>query len=231
MTDTERRDYGANDIEVRVEGDSAFIKGYAAKFNTLSSNLGGFVEQVAPSAFEESVNREHDVRALFNHDPNIVLGRTRSGTLKLRNDDIGLEYEAEGNMKKRSVRDLVADIERQDVDQSSFGFRTLEDDWSTTDEDYPLRTLIRVRLYDVSPATIPAYPDTTVAIRSLADITEQPIEELVEAAGRDELRSFLLETTTTPPGPPGESDSEPHALVIARRDLWERKGLVANPPL
>jgi HK97 family phage prohead protease len=220
ILDAERRSLeGA--LEVRVKGDSARIKGYAAKFNTLSNNLGGFVEQVAPTAFTDSVNRGHDVRALFNHDPNIILGRTKNGTLKLRIDGDGLEYQAEGNMKKDTVRDLVADIERGDVDQSSFGFRTLEDDWSTTDEDYPLRTLVRVKLYDVSPATIPAYPDTTVAVRSLAGSFGLELPELVAAAGRDELRELLVSTTREP-----EATEEPLTkakLLEAYRKLWNLK--------
>ena len=165
--------------------------------------------------------RGHDIRALFNHDPNIVLGRTGTGILKLTIDRSGLHYEAEENMKAESVRNVVAYIERGDVNQSSFSFRATDDDWGTTGGDYPLRTLKRVRVFDLGPATLPAYEDTSSALRSLANITKRSLDDVVAAAGRDELRSLLLDPKTSDGGrsdPP--INPEGVMLVKSRLSDW-----------
>jgi HK97 family phage prohead protease len=204
----ERR-FVSGHLEVRTEGDTARITGYASVFNRDSEVLGYFIERVAPGAFKKTI-KEADVRALFNHDPSFVLGRTKSGTLKLSEDDTGLHYEVDANMRKQSVKDLVEDIDRGDITQSSFGFRTIKDEWDYEDE--PMRrTLREVSLFDVSPVTFPAYPDATSqverALRSLAT-DEKPLPELVEACKSGELRSYLLNT----PGdiePAAESEEPP----------------------
>jgi hypothetical protein len=212
MTQPERRFVSAQ-LEVRTEGDIAHITGYASVFNKDSEVLGFFIERVAPGAFKKTI-KEADVRALFNHDPSFVLGRTRSGTLKLAEDKTGLHYEAEANMKKQSVRDLVEDIERGDVSQSSFGFNTVRDEWDYEDE--PMRrTLREVKLFDVSPVTFPAYPDTEAqierALRSLAT-DEKPLPQLVAAAHNGELRSYLLTTPgVTEPVAPSDEPVEDHS--------------------
>lgn len=156
-------------IERRAEGE-AILAGHAAVFGQLSENLGGFVEQVMPGAFAEAIATD-DVRALFNHDPNFVLGRSRASTLKLAEDERGLAVEIT-LPASQTIRDLVvAPIERGDVSQMSFGFsvRPNGEDWNYDDEGRLVRTLKRLRLYDVSPVTFPAYPqtDVSVATRSL----------------------------------------------------------------
>jgi len=192
MTNIERRTI-TNTFEVRNEGDKTTIVGYAAVFNSLSQNLGGFVEQVQPGAFKKTL-QEADVRALFNHDPNIVLGRNKAGTLRLSEDAHGLHYEVDLPSTSQA-RDLGISMDRGDISQSSFGFRVIRDAWGTTDENFPLRTLEEVALYDVSPVTYPAYTAASSALRSLAKQTEIDIEVLVEAANAGELRSYILSTT------------------------------------
>jgi HK97 family phage prohead protease len=158
---TERR---AFPIELRVEGDEKpKIRGYAAVFNKMSDNLGGFREKIAPGAFKRTLNNA-DVRALFNHDPNVVLGRTGAGTLTLREDDKGLWMEIEPP-DTADARDLMTLIERGDVDQASFAFRVLKDTWKNEESKEPIRTLDEVQLFDVSPVTYPAYPQTSVDVR------------------------------------------------------------------
>ena len=237
-TGLEQRSFDT-DFEIRTEGDVAFIAGYAAKFNTLSRNLGGFIETIAPGFFNETINRGIDVAATANHNPNILLGKTSNGTLKLKIDDTGFHYEAQGNLKKQSVRDLVADIERRDVTQSSFGFKLVDDSWGATEENYPLRTLVSGLTYDVGPATLPVYVDTSVALRSLEVLTELSLDDLVAAARADELRSFLLTTKDVPPEkkppeePPKEEPPPDKGLIAERRSMWDRRkelGQVANPP-
>lgn len=152
----------------RREGKAPMLAGHAAVFNQLSENLGGFREQIKPGAFSDAVLAD-DVRALFNHDRNFVLGRSTSGTLRMREDDVGLAVEIDVP-DTASVRDQVlAPIERGDVSQMSIGFQVKPggQDWAEDDEGRLIRTLTSVRLFDVSPVTFAAYPQTDVAIRSL----------------------------------------------------------------
>lgn len=142
------------------------IAGYAARFNSLSQDLGGFVEQIAPGAFSKSLQTA-DIRCLFNHDANIVLGRTVSGTLRVVEDEFGLMYECD-MPDTQTVRDMVmSPIQRGDVSQCSFGFYTIRDSWATV-EGRQVRTLLECELLDVSPVTYPAYLNTQVAARSMA---------------------------------------------------------------
>lgn len=142
------------------------IIGHGAVFNKRSENLGGFREIIAPGAFDDVLN--DDCRAFFNHDPNFILGRTTSGTLRLGVDERGLNYEVDAPMTQ-TIRDLVlTPMQRGDITQSSFGFRIKDDDWEEDDEGVIIRTVHRVqRLFDVSPVSIPAYPDAASAVRSL----------------------------------------------------------------
>jgi HK97 family phage prohead protease len=156
--------------EFRVErrnGDDPTIVGYAAVFDTLSVELWGFFERVKPGAFAKTI-RESDVRALWNHNSDMVLGRTKSGTLRLKEDEIGLRIEVDPP-GAQWARDAVVTIERGDVDQMSFGFNTIQDHWLQEDGGGGrlIRELVEVRLFDVSPVTFPAYPDTTVQVREL----------------------------------------------------------------
>jgi hypothetical protein len=151
--------------ELRVDKKSRRIAGHAAVFNT-EGDGGWFREKIAPGAFADSIQVD-DVRALWNHDPNFVLGRNRSGTLRLREDERGLAIEVD-MPDTQFARDLLVSIERGDVSQMSFGFRTVKDSWerSTEGNNLDLRTLEKVKLFDVSPVTFPFYPETDVATRS-----------------------------------------------------------------
>lgn len=156
--------------ELRVvrseDGALPKIEGYAAVFNKDSEDMG-FIERIIPGAFKNALEKS-DVRALFNHDPNIILGRTSSGTLELREDKHGL-FMSVTPPDTQLVRDMVmTPIERGDVTQQSFGFTIKSDEWTNLDKDTPIRTITEVReLFDVSAVVYPAYPDTTVALRSL----------------------------------------------------------------
>ena len=157
----ERRYFKAAELRLKDdEGEPVGITGYAAVFDKWSEDLGWFKERIAPGAFTRTI-KNADVRALINHDPNLVLGRTRNGTLRLWEDDTGLGYDVD--LPDTSyARDLQASIVRKDITQNSFGFRTIEDEWS---EDGKKRTLLDVELFDVSPVTFPAYRQTKVKMR------------------------------------------------------------------
>lgn len=153
--------------EVRAMEDGVNrLRGYALKWDQ-SYNMFGFSESISREALKDA--DMSDVRALLNHDSNIVLGRTTSGTLRLRSDEIGLAYEID-LPDTQAGRDLAISVKRGDITQSSWGFSlnsNEDDDW-TRSEAGDHRTIKRVRrVWDVSPVTFPANPDTTVAKRSL----------------------------------------------------------------
>ena len=165
-------------VEQRDGNDRLIIDGYAYKFHARSQNLGGFVEQILPGAGEQSA-QEDDIRALFNHDANLILGRNTAGTLRLGEDSEGLPYEIDGDMRQSYVRDLAIALEREDVNQSSFGFTTPPGgtDWGFTEDETPLRSVIKMRLFDVSPVTFPAYTSST------SGVGKRALEALYEARG------------------------------------------------
>lgn len=164
---TERRTVRMREVRVvREDGDEGprRIEGYAAVFGEWSEDLGGFREQIAPGAFKKTI-QESDVRALFNHDANYVLGRSRSGTLSLREDERGLFFSVVPP-ETSWAHDLMVTMGREDVDQMSFGFETVRDRWEQDAEGMARRTLLEVKLFDVSPVTFPAYPQTSAQVRS-----------------------------------------------------------------
>lgn len=176
----ETRTY-AGQVELRqVENGMPQILGYASIFDqetVIDAFFGSWREKVAPGAFAQTLH--DDVRGLFNHDPNIVLGRTKNMTLRLSEDSHGLRYEIDPP-GTRSAEDVVELLQRGDVDGSSFGFEVVEDSWTEPDTPggMPLRTIRQVRLFDVSPATFPAYPQTSALARdgfnAVADRSRPP---------------------------------------------------------
>lgn len=167
MTQTQTIERRVFTVEMRVQRrDDAgpLLVGHAAVFNQLSEDLGGFREKIAPGAFKTSIG-EDDIRALFNHDPSLILGRNVAGTLRLKEDRVGLAYELD-LPDTQLARDLAVSIERGDITGNSFGFQTVSDKWEMKD-GVDLRTLLEARLFDISPVTYPAYPQTDLAMRSL----------------------------------------------------------------
>ena len=147
-------------VEVRQEGDGTTVVGYAAVFNSVT-DLGSFREQIAPEAFTRVLEQAPDTVALLNHDTNLVLGRTTSGTLKLAVDEVGLRYELQlGNQSY--ARDLAESMRRGDINKSSFAFTIERESWQEN-----VRTVEEVRgLYDISVVTRPAYNASSADIRS-----------------------------------------------------------------
>lgn len=180
-----------------VDGEGRTVTGYAALFNSPSEQMWNFREQIAAGAFDAT--DMSDVRALFNHDPNMLLARTSSGTLSLEVDSRGLKYSFE-LPDTQAGRDLGELLRRGDVSQSSFGFTIAEDEWQEKRNDAgeveeTTRVIKKVsRLYDVSPVTYPAYPDTSVALRSLEAWREehQPKEEKKITPLRDRAEALIL---------------------------------------
>lgn len=167
--DRERRGL-SEPVTLRSEGDGT-VSGYAALYNTETVIAGFFREKIAPGAFDTALGGTDDVRALFNHDPNYVLGRTKSGTLTLTEDTKGLRYDVR-LPDTQAAQDVRTLIQRGDVSGSSFGFFVEADEWDESETKrgkLPLRIIRKVELFDVSPVTYPAYPQTSVTARSIED--------------------------------------------------------------
>jgi HK97 family phage prohead protease len=140
------------------------IRGYAAMFDSMSYDLGGFREVIAPGAFSEVLSRKPDVRLLYNHDTAAVMARTKSGTLEMAEDDIGLRIWARVDMADPDVQRVVPKMMRADVDQMSFAFTVEEDDWDES-AGYPLRTIRSIgELFEVSVVPFPAYEATKAEV-------------------------------------------------------------------
>src|SRR5262252_1573599 len=156
--------------ELRAKSGGKGIEGYAAVFNQPSEDLGGFTEKIMPGAFSDCLSKDPDVRALLNHDPSLVLGRTTAKTLRLDEDDKGLHFDCD-LPDTQPARDLMTSIGRGDISQCSFGFTVNKQKFSEEKQDDGEVALIRelhaVDLFDVSPVTFPAYPQTSVDKRSL----------------------------------------------------------------
>ncbi len=180
----------AGAVEVREDGQTT-IRGYAALYDTEAVIGGLFRERIAQGAFRSVLATNPDVRALFNHSDDIVLGRTAAGTLTVWEDERGLGYEFTPNPMDTDAMNVVARIRRGDVNQSSYGFAVAPDgqEWkrATSDSELPLRTITKFDvLRDVSPVTFPAFADTTAEARSALDDSRaavpMPLDEAEETA-------------------------------------------------
>lgn len=193
MTDTIERRETRGTVELRAGGTKGKrAGGYALMFNKRSQNLGGFVEVVAPTLPDETLARGLDVLGRYQHDSNMLLGRTDAQTLRLTKDGTGLDYDVD--LPDTSyARDLTALLERGDVRGSSFAFRLAEDgeEWGFTESGFPERTLHRGIIVDVAPVVTPAYIDTTSGLRSLAEHRSLDVQTVIAAASCNELGTLL----------------------------------------
>lgn len=162
MTEIERRG-GSLGVEVRAENDKRTLIGYAAVFNSDTTIGDYFIERIDPAAFNSALTS--DVCALIDHNSGRVIGRTKSGTLRLSIDNHGLKVEIDVP-DTNDGRDLWTLVERGDISGMSFGFRVTKQEWDETG-DLPSRTILEVELFEVSAVAFPAYPDTSLATRSL----------------------------------------------------------------
>lgn len=168
-----------------IDGEQPKLAGYAAVFNALSEEFFGMREKISQGAFLDSIKQD-DVRMLWNHDPNYVLARNKNGTLRLWEDDRGLAFEATP-IDTQWAKDLVKSIKRGDVSQNSFGFVVLDHEY---DSQKQIRTLKQVRLYDISPVTFPAYPQTEIHLRSGFNERKIPLDELGSEQKRELRRIY-----------------------------------------
>lgn len=161
-------------IETRADGKEQIV-GYASVFydgspGTEFELYSNTVERVLPTAFDRAVSQRDDARALFNHDPNNLLGRLSAGTLRMMVDNRGLRYEIDPP-DTQVGRDVLAMIRRGDLSGSSFAFEVTDEMW-VKESGKRIRQIRGVKLYDVGPVTYPAYEATSTGLRSLIDAND-----------------------------------------------------------
>jgi HK97 family phage prohead protease len=169
--------YFRTDFHTRQENDERFIEGYFIRFNEETELWDGVFEEVDPKAVDDSL-KNNDIRCLFNHDTNIVLGRTSNGTLELRKDEKGLFGRVKINPNDKQALDIYARIERGDINACSFGFNIISEEIQNRDDGTVKFILRKIDLHEVSPVTFPAYPTTTIQAREkdLEEYKQRQIE-------------------------------------------------------
>lgn len=176
-----------SDLTTRAEEESKVIEGYFAVFNSETELWQGAYEEIAPEAFNSSMGR--DVRALMNHNDDIVLGRTKSGTLALKVDSHGLWGTIKVNEEDSDAMNLYARVKRGDVNQCSFGFNILSEEAEHRQDGSIKWRLTDVELWEVSPVTFPAYGDTGISARkSQVELEEKRKIELWKAETKKKLK-------------------------------------------
>ena len=196
MKDKELRSFTGS-VEVRETPDGQkTITGYAAVFNSLSEDLGGFRERIAPGAFAKSLG-ETPVVALWSHRTDMVLGNTKSGTLTLEEDERGLLFKLAPSNTTWG-KDATESVARGDVSGASFGFRVEKESWTGPDGEQGasgnIRTLEQIDLFEISPVAFPAYPDTAIAVRSLEAFKAASRQPAKPDNTLPRLRASLLRT-------------------------------------
>lgn len=202
--------------ELRADAADGRIKGYVARFNTPSNVILDFIESIRPGAFAKTI-QESDVRALWQHNPEYVLGRTKNGTLTLREDDIGLWAEITPP-DTQWARDAVASIRRGDVDQASFSFEAIRDVWDWQRKPAH-RELVELKLFDVSPVTFPAYTQTSMVVRSLLDAHQEVAAPQDAAAATQEPGDAPDEDAHPSPAARPEADAARARAAIRHKKL------------
>ncbi|MEF2549994.1 HK97 family phage prohead protease [Aurantimonas sp. A2-1-M11] len=179
MTELEKRGGGLG-VETRATNGKKTLVGYAAVFNNDTTIGDYFVERIAPGAFRQALGG--DIRALVDHDKGRVIGRTKSGTLRLSEDSRGLLAEID-IPDTADGRDLWTLVGRGDISGMSFSFRATKQSWDETG-DLPIRTVEAVELFEVSAVAFPAYEGTTLAVRALEAVRAEAEEVLAEEQRR-----------------------------------------------
>ena len=185
----ELRSYRSEIRVAKAEDGTRTVSGLIP-YNSLSVDMWGFQELIAPGAFASALGADADVLALRDHDPKLLLGRTKSQTLQLNDSPEGLRYTLT-LPNTTAANDLAESIDRGDLDTTSFGFGCDEDSWAAADDGTVIRTLKQVTLFEVSPCSFAAYPDSQVTVRSIPDHIKAEIEQRSASAKAPAIDSEL----------------------------------------
>jgi HK97 family phage prohead protease len=184
---TNKKTWTIDNLEIRSKDmgngtEKPVISGYAAVYNSESDLLYGFFREVIrPGAFDNSL--KNDIRALWNHNTAYVLGRSTSGTLDIRSDAKGLYFEVDPP-DTQWANDLCTSIQRGDINQMSFGFETVSDNWQSLEDGTEMRELLEVNLHEVSVVTFPAYQATSAGMRAL-ETEDEEVKSRIEQREKD----------------------------------------------
>lgn len=178
--------------QTREENGELFIEGYFSVFNSPYEITPGLTEIVAPGAFADTLGE--DIRALTNHDTTLVLGRNKAGTLTLREDSHGLWGSIRINQEDADAMNLYNRVKRGDVDQCSFGFFILAEERRVLENGDVQYVILKVRLFEVSVVTFPAYEETSVSARAQQ---EENIRRRTFTERKEKLREKLKGVTKT----------------------------------
>lgn len=231
MAEIEFRAFAPDDVEMRAEGDGMSFSGRAIVYNSPSLPLP-FTERILPGAATRSLKARNEIKALIGHDPNLVIGSTRAGTLRLSEDDRGVM--ADIDLPETSYgRDLSVSIARRDITSMSFGFTVVKDKWN---DDYTERTISELRVHEVSVVAMPAYPSTTALVRAVPRLAHRTgleadaLAEAFDALSAGELNEDQYELLTTaidrsrPSRPEPEAAPEPDLSALqALSDLLKKR--------
>jgi len=181
--------YLTQEFRVSPEGETPSISGYAALFDTQSQDLGSWTESIDPHAFDSVLSKNPDVRALWNHNADCVLGRTVANTLHLALDARGLSYVIDPP-DTTIAKDLLVSMRRKDVTQSSFGFIVKRDQWTEQPDGSITRRILEFdELLDISPVTYPAYTQTTSQARNLPATMPVEIRSILSNRSADSIEN------------------------------------------
>jgi HK97 family phage prohead protease len=155
--------------ELRASGTASKprISGFAARYNVKTQLRPGLKEVIKPGAFRESIQNQDDCYCCFNHNEQQIVGRVRSGSLRLTDRDQGLFFDCDIDLGVTYASDLYRNIQNGSISECSFGFYALDDNIIPDDDGELLRELKAVRVFDVSPVVNPQYSGTDVNARSL----------------------------------------------------------------
>ena len=215
----ERRYFPASELRLAdaegVEGGK-IIEGYASVYN-VEANLGDFVEVFAPNCFAKTVKENQSICSLWNHNDDYPLGKVSAGTLALEEDETGLRYRC-SLPNTTYANDLRESIGRGDVSQSSIGFMVIREKWDVRGK-VPKRNILEAALRDASPVTIPAYENTSVALRSLPEDSRNELKGFLEEKENIQVENKSLTEGAEAPG----KDSHPPKPQLADLEFYKRK--------
>lgn len=198
-------------------GELPQLEGYAALFDVdteIPSWLGNFRERIKKGAFKRAIREGQDVRALRNHDPDNILGRTSAKTLRLKEDAVGLRIEIDPP-NTSVARDTVESIRRGDITGQSFAFIARKVTWINGEDGEPdLRIIEDVDLYDVGPVTYPAYPATSIDVNQASEVHEEGLRSLGKSVRKRTAAKADLRDDPDPEAPdPAEAPAEPAPAI------------------
>lgn len=210
----QKRTLRGSQLRAESQGDEMALEGYAASFNCLSQDLGGFREMLKPGCFSRSLKEGADVKCTMNHDPNLLLGRVKNGSLKVSEDSYGLKFRCELDVASATARELHTAVRSGLIDECSFAFTLPDggDEWDeSVDENgkrFARRSVRNCDLIDVSAVTYPAYDKGTGVSARSADYVNQAVGQW-----RAEMRRKLDAAMT--PQPPSIEELRAKAARLA----------------